>query len=71
GMHHIFTGTFWKWFIIPIALHFVCDCPFNPLPAIAFKQIVLIVIVWCVILRLISKVLKQVSVISAASKATK
>ncbi|EAF5857198.1 PrsW family intramembrane metalloprotease [Listeria monocytogenes] len=71
GMNHIFTGTFWKWFIIPIALHFAWDCPFNPLPAIAFKQIVLIVIVWFVILRLISKGLKQVSVISAASKAAK
>ncbi|NVT75149.1 PrsW family intramembrane metalloprotease [Listeria monocytogenes] len=71
GMHHIFTGTFWKWFIIPIALHFIWDCPFNPLPAIAFKQIVLIIVVWFVILRLISKGLKQVSVISAASKAAK
>ncbi|HAC1827374.1 TPA_asm: PrsW family intramembrane metalloprotease, partial [Listeria monocytogenes] len=45
--------------------------PFNPLPAIAFKQIVLIIVVWFVILRLISKGLKQVSVISAASKAAK
>ncbi|WP_099221404.1 PrsW family glutamic-type intramembrane protease [Listeria costaricensis] len=69
GMQHFFTAKFWRLFIIPILLHFVWDCPFNPLPQIAFKQIVLIVIVWIVIIMLISTGLRQVSRISKEKRA--
>ncbi|MBC6309354.1 PrsW family intramembrane metalloprotease [Listeria sp. FSL L7-1582] len=60
-MRHIFTGRFLSLFIIPIGLHFLWDCPWNPLPQIAFKQILLIVVVWIVIFSLINKGLRQIS----------
>ncbi|MBC2675912.1 PrsW family glutamic-type intramembrane protease [Listeria booriae] len=61
GMRHIFTGRFLGLFIIPIGLHFLWDCPWNPLPQIAFKQILLIIVAWIVIFSLINKGLRQVS----------
>ncbi|EUJ51065.1 PrsW family glutamic-type intramembrane protease [Paenilisteria rocourtiae] len=60
-MRHIFTGSFLSLFIIPIGLHFIWDCPWNPLPQIAFKQILLIVVAWVVIFSLINKGLRQIS----------
>lgn len=69
-MHHLFTGEFWKIFIIPIILHFLWDCPLNPLPQIAFKQIVLIIVAWIVILTLMSTGLRQVSRLEKEHKTT-
>ncbi len=70
-MQHLFTGQFWKLFIIPIVLHFLWDCPLNPLPQIAFKQIVLIIVAWVVILTLMSTGLRQVSRLGKEPKTTR
>ncbi|AQY50973.1 hypothetical protein PWEIH_12915 [Listeria weihenstephanensis FSL R9-0317] len=60
-MRHIFSGKFLSLFIIPIGLHFLWDCPWDPLPQFAFKQVLLIIVVWIVIFSLINKGLRQIS----------